>query len=70
MAPNFVKVFPPSVETWKSTLPVGVPYELETVTLAVIGVPKVTGLAGVRVGAVMVGMVFTVNDAKPLLTLL
>jgi hypothetical protein len=53
--PTLVKVAQLSVETWKSTLPVGVPYVPETVTLMVIGVPKDTGLAGVYVGAVIDG---------------
>ena len=69
VVPKFVKVCPPSVETWKLTFPVGVPYDPETITEAVT-VPKATGLVGVSVGVLRVGRVFTVKDAELLLTLL
>ena len=62
IAPRVFQVVPLSVETWKVTVPVGVPAEPETVTEAVTEVPRVIGLQGFKVGVETVGL--TVNTVK------
>ena len=43
LVPKAMKVMPPSVDTWKMTVPVGVPLLRLTVTVSVTFPPKVIG---------------------------